>query len=73
MICAIERLVPIDLLLVNDMAGVYQARRRNVPAHPDWNRFRVSSSHRADRVSAPEDARHLNHIRPPLVGQRPPD
>jgi hypothetical protein len=30
MICAIERLVPIDLLLVNDMAGVYPARRRDI-------------------------------------------
>jgi len=52
MICAIERLVPIDLLLVNDIAGVYQARCRNVPAHPHWNQFRVSSPHRPSRVSA---------------------
>ena len=44
-ICAAARLVPIDLLLVNDMAGVYPARRRNVPAQPHWNHFRVSSSH----------------------------
>jgi len=44
-ICAAERLVPIDLLLVNDMAGVCPARRRNVPAQPHWNHFRVSSSH----------------------------
>jgi hypothetical protein len=67
MICAIERLVPIDPALINDMAGACQARRRSVPAHPDWNHFRVSSSPRASRASASGHVRRLNDIRPLLA------
>jgi hypothetical protein len=68
MICAIERLVSIALLLVNDLAAVYQARCRNIPSRPDWNHFRVSSSHRASLGSASGHVRHLNRTRLLLAG-----
>ena len=60
----IKRAVPNSPLRGNDIAVVYHARRRNVPAHRHWDHFHFPSPHRASGPFASGHLYRLDDSRP---------